>query len=56
MEGAWRGHVGKLTLEQLQSPDACRAHLQSFPRSVVSQVRCLAHALEPVNNCGTPLN
>ena len=37
MKDAWREHVGKLTLQQIHSPDACREHLHSFPRSVVSQ-------------------
>jgi hypothetical protein len=37
MEEAWRAHVGKLTLQQLKSPEACRAHLESFSNSVVSQ-------------------
>lgn len=37
MEEVWRAHVGKLTLQQLQSPEACRAHLDSFPRSIVSE-------------------
>ena len=37
MEDAWHEHVGKLTLEQVRSPDACREHLHSFPRAIVSQ-------------------
>ena len=37
MEEAWRAHIGKLTLQQLQSPEACREHMNSFPSSVVSQ-------------------
>ena len=44
MEEAWRAHIGKLTLQQLLSPEECRAHLDSFPRSVVSQ----GLALSPV--------
>ena len=37
MEDAWHEHVGKLTLQQIRSPDACREHLHSFPRAIVSQ-------------------
>mmetsp|Transcript_1853 Transcript_1853/g.6443 ORF Transcript_1853/g.6443 Transcript_1853/m.6443 type:complete len:178 (+) Transcript_1853:172-705(+) len=37
MEEAWQAHIRKLTLQQLLSPEECRAHLDSFARSVVSQ-------------------
>ena len=37
MEDAWHEHVCKLTLQQIRSPDACREHLHSFPRAIVSQ-------------------
>ena len=46
MEEAWQAHIGKLTLQQLQSPEECRTHLDSFARSVVSQ----GLALTPVAN------
>ena len=32
-----KAHIGNLTLEQLHSPEECRVHLDSFPRTVVSQ-------------------
>ena len=37
MEEAWHAHVGALTLKELQSPEACRKHLEGFARSIVSQ-------------------
>ena len=46
MEEAWREHVGKLTLQQIKSPDACRAHLHSFTRAIVSQ----GFALTPLSS------
>ena len=46
MEEAWQAHIGKLTLQQLHSPEECRTHLDSFARSVVSQ----GLALTPVAN------
>ena len=46
MEEAWREHIGKLTLQQIQSPDACREHLHSFPRAIVSQ----GFALTPLSS------
>ena len=46
MEEAWQAHIGKLTLQQLHSPEECRTHLNSFTRSLVSQ----GLALTPVAN------
>ena len=36
MEAAWKEHVGKLTLEQLSSAEACREHLEGFHRQLVA--------------------
>ena len=46
MEEAWQAHIGKLTLQQLHSPEECRTHLNGFTRSLVSQ----GLALTPVAN------
>ena len=43
---AWRDHVSKLTLAQLMSTDACRAHTEQF------QVKLVADGLGGTPLCG----
>ena len=40
LETAWHEHVGQLTIAQLASADACRAHLEKFQVKLVSDGLC----------------